>query len=389
MLLCLNTVAQIDPDDQNWECVLCDDFNETNRQFDNSFQEPLGKWISYAHSLWPSGVTKIPLKHIYQWDKCLIDATDGVIKLNSNFIRSTSITCSEQANYYDLPPNTFGMNYHCDADNRELYYYSGMIETVPTNKFRYGYFEIKCKLPVHRGAFPAFWLWGAKDNEYYEEIDIFEFSWDFENPASTEWTHNPHPHGEGNPYCFTSGLYINNQTESLSPIDSTSQARVYSMINDSLNHWHTFSCEWLPDHILWYCNGNLVNVYNNPDSIPSHPLTLKANYAIDRYALHDYHSGNIPEWLGSDVMSIDYIKVYQLDWDCSTDETITQQSELDNFDFAVKRRIAITSAIEPVGIGNDEKATFRATDSFEITGPFQVDNGGELTIIMQSCPNPE
>ena len=29
------------------------------------------------------------------------------------------------------------------------------------------------------------------------------------------------------------------------------------------------------------------------------------------------------------------------------------------------------------------------TDPFEITGPFQVDNGGEMTVIMQSCPAPE
>ena len=161
------------------------------------------------------------------------------------------------------------------------------------------------------------------------------------------------------------------------------------MINDSLNHWHTFSCEWLPDHILWYCDGNLVGEYHHPDSIPCHPLTLKANYAIDRYALQGYHSGNIPEWLGSDAMTIDYIKVYQLNWQCDIDEEIARQFDLEHFDYAVKKSIAITSSIEPISIGNSEKVTFRATDSFEITGPFQVDNGGELTIIMQSCPYPE
>ena len=85
-------------------------------------------------------------------------------------------------------------------------------------------------------------------------------------------------------------------------------------------------------------------------------------------------------------MFIDYIKVYQLDWDCNTDEIISQQLELDNFDFAVKKNIAITSTIEPVSIGSNEKNTFRATNSFEISGPFQVDSGGEMTVIMQSCP---
>ena len=35
----------------------------------------------------------------------------------------------------------------------------------------------------------------------------------------------------------------------------------------------------------------------------------------------------------------------------------------------------------------DSCVTFRATDYFEITGPFQVESGGELTVIMQECPD--
>ena len=80
------------------------------------------------------------------------------------------------------------------------------------------------------------------------------------------------------------------------------------------------------------------------------------------------------------------LAVYQLEWDCDTDEVITRQSELDNFDFAVKKSIAITSTFEAVEVESTEKMTFRATNSFEITGPFQVDNGGEMTVIMQQCP---
>mgnify|MGYP007101870348 CR=1 FL=1 len=39
-----------------------------------------------------------------------------------------------------------------------------------------------------------------------------------------------------------------------------------------------------------------------------------------------------------------------------------------------------------VKVRNTDKVTFRVTDSFEITGPFQVDSGGEMTVIMQQCP---
>ena len=158
------------------------------------------------------------------------------------------------------------------------------------------------------------------------------------------------------------------------------------MIDDSLSHWHTFSCEWMPEHILWFCDGNLVDAYFNTDSIPHHALTLKTNYGIDRYALTNYASNGTPKWKGSDTMLIDYIKVYQLNWDCDTDEVIARQSDLNGFDYAVKKSISITSAIESVNIENTNKVTFRATDSFEISGPFQVNNGGELSVIMQQCP---
>ena len=41
----------------------------------------------------------------------------------------------------------------------------------------------------------------------------------------------------------------------------------------------------------------------------------------------------------------------------------------------------------PLEVVADSCVTFRATDYFEITGPFQVENGGELTVIMQECPD--
>ena len=35
---------------------------------------------------------------------------------------------------------------------------------------------------------------------------------------------------------------------------------------------------------------------------------------------------------------------------------------------------------------NSDAVIFRVTDSFEITGEFQVDSGAEFSVIMQNCP---
>ena len=395
MLLCLNMMAQIDPYDRNWIPIVQDSFNQPNRQFDSTFREPLDNWIAFSPRLFPSGVTKINRHSIYQWNHCVFDNEEGVLRLNSEFIRDNPIGCDEQPNYYDLPPASFGRTFSCDADRDYLYYYSGMIESLPIvdtsnnnnrpslfGRFRYGYFEIRCQIPVHEGSKSAFWLWDGQNNDYYEEIDIFEFSWGFE--ANPNYHNNPHPHGAGHPKCFTSGLYFNDESSDYG--DNTSQAREYLMIGDSLSHWHTFSCEWLPDHVYWYCDGQMVDKYENADSIPSHPMTLKTCYKIDQYAMDNNQLYGTPDWKDGGSMVIDYINVYQLGWDCSKDELITCQADLTSFDYKVKKSIAITSTNGNVSVGSSNKVTFRTTDSYLITGPFQVDSGGELTVIMQSCP---
>ena len=91
-------------------------------------------------------------------------------------------------------------------------------------------------------------------------------------------------------------------------------------------------------------------------------------------------------WEGPGTMTIDYINVYQLNWDCDTDETITCQSDLDNFNYAVKKTISVTSTLNEPVVSRADKVTFRVTDSFEATGPFEVLQGGEFAVILQECP---
>ncbi len=137
----------------------------------------------------------------------------------------------------------------------------------------------------------------------------------------------------------------------------------------------------MPDHVIWFFDDIVMNEYYNKDNIPHRPLYLKTNYAIDGYYDHEEEP-----WIGPGEMVIDYIKVYQLEWDCNTDEIVTCQSDLENFDFAVKKSVSITSVIEEPIVRSSDKITFRVSDSFEITGPFEVEDGAEFTVIMQSCP---
>lgn len=380
-------MAQIDPYDMNWDTIVFDDFSTPNRfWYSWSFKSNDDLWRAYPGS----GVTHGKELQVYQFDNCHFNDNDNVMELVAEYDTSHRIPIND----YDLPswmhPSHGGLGY---PDNDSLFYFSGTINYVKRHRnteegyFRYGFFEIKCKLPIHQGAFPAFWLWhgdSIQEDPHYEEIDIFEYSWRFED---TQHHFSPNPHGAGNPYCFTSGIYYND-TSSYGGY-KVSYARNFPMIGDSLSHWHTFACEWMPEHVIWYCDGQVVNEFHDRAHIPHHALVLKANYSIDDYALQDYTRGNPPEWKGNDAMIIDYVKVIQLQWDCDQDETIVSQTDLDSIYYAVKKSISITADNGLVKVVNTDKVTFRATDFFEITGPFQVDSGGEMTVIMQSCPTPE
>ena len=69
------------------------------------------------------------------------------------------------------------------------------------------------------------------------------------------------------------------------------------------------------------------------------------------------------------------------------DRRIPCQSDLDNFNYAVKKTVSVTSMVDEPIVSSGENVTFRVTDSFEITGAFEVQQGGKFTVIQQDCSN--
>ncbi|MBR7022220.1 MAG: family 16 glycosylhydrolase [Bacteroidales bacterium] len=384
LLLTLNMMAQIDLNDRNWERVFNDEFTMTGRSWKNWSSFPDKKWRGYGGATVIGGITE---HQVYQYSNCLFCPAEGVMKLVAEYCDTI------WKNTYPLP-SWMENNY---PSNNSLFYFSGEIDARKDSiesldlGFQYGYFEIRCKLPQHKGTFPAFWLHTAHrdtidtSNNYYEEIDIFEHSRSLLH-TNPHWPGYIPPSESDSARVFTSGIY-HNLTGVKPDFDTESFARKFHLVSplsNDLSDWHTFSCEWMPDYVYFYFDENMINSYFDKEHIPCHSMILKTNYAIDDHAIDK--NTNQPVWIGSDLMVIDYIRVYQLKWDCNTDETIMSQTDLDNFDFKVKKSITITPSIGEVVIGNTDKVTFRVADSFEITGPFQADNGCEFTVILQDCP---
>ncbi len=360
ILFGMNAFAQFDPDDPNWEQVFCDEF--TNNSWDTwnywkiSHPVPVGHYKAYLNEML-SGVTHGNHEHqVYQRENCQFG--NGELKLVSVYVGGQNMQ-PLQCGDYDVPPGRI-----CDTTHRTLFYTSGNVETE--NTFLYGYFEIKCSLPIHSGSFPAFWLWGEKP-DYYNEIDIFEYS----NGIAQDDYYKQ----------FTCGMFCDNYTDTM-----VSYARVYPVLpNNStdLRQFHVFSCEWMPDRVTWYVDGAVVNEFTDYEHIPHHEMTLKVNYAINDYAMSGQNG--VPTWFDGDEMNIDYIKVYQLKTDCDEDVLITDTQDLVDYQSSIKQSVSIVPATE-FTVPTNTNIYIRAVDSIVIDKGFTIPQGAQMTFQTQLCP---
>lgn len=390
MLLCMNMMAQIDLNDKNWDRVFHDEFTETGRYWQNWISQPDQKWMGYSGS---NVIDGMGWYQVYQYANNLFCPAEGKMKIVGEY-------CDTLWKNSYLLPGWLENNY---PSSDSLFYFSGEIDSYrdSTNhvaKFQYGYFEIRCKLPKHEGAHSGFWLQGAdtcSSDAYYEEIDIVEFSWSAGDPNNI-WLPviNPNATYAGDPRYYSTAISHNLHGNGVDHYTDVYNMKYPHIPNnqEDISGWHIYSCEWMPDYVYLYLDGNLVSSYYDKMHIPKHHLTLKTNYGIDTYGVKNIkdENGNFiryePAWMDTDTLTIDYIKVYQLNWDCNTDEVISCQNDLDNYEYTVKNSVSITSTNGNVAVSNTDKITFRVADSFEITGPFQANNGCEFTVIRQDCP---
>lgn len=372
--LCFNINAQYEGNGNF--TLFQDEFDISGRTWDiNTFRESNGIWQAFFNG---TGVTHGTSEHqVYQTTQCVFDYEEEMINLVSDYFGPTPMTCD------DFTRPTW---VDCDLDGYDLHYYSGALESI--DKFRYGFFEIRCKLPVHRGAFPAFWLWGGCsennagcDDPHYEEIDIFEYTWSIidsvDNTYSQEDIYNK---------CYTMGLYYNTTGSSNNLSEECSVARIYSILSEdgtSMNDWNTFGCLWMPDKVEWYINGKMVNSYYNVDSIPNHELYLIANYAID---YHMYKDGIYYDV--SDTMRIDYIRAYQPIWDCDKEVLIETQNDFDTYEYGIKKSVIISADnnATPICVAATDDVNIMASEHITIEGPFEISSGANFSLCIQKCP---
>jgi Beta-glucanase/Beta-glucan synthetase len=147
--------------------------------------------------------------------------------------------------------------------------------------FKYGFTEMRARLPAGRGLLPAFWMLPT-DHTYDPEIDIMEML------------------GQ-DPHVLYGTLHY--RAELAGALTPRGVVRTPDLSAD----WHVFGLEWGPDRLVWYLDGAEWWRYANADHTPHQPMYLLVNLAV---------GGNWPgspdgstRWPAD--MHVDYVRVWK------------------------------------------------------------------------------
>ncbi len=158
-------------------------------------------------------------------------------------------------------------------------YTSGLLTTQPSFSQRYGYFEIRAKLPAGKGMWPAFWLI-ATDASWPPELDILE-------------------------QLGGDTIYQTVHTRRNGALDETG---FKVQRPGATTGYHTYGALWTANRVVWFIDGKQTASAPTPDDMHK-PMYILLNLAV---------GGNMPGSPDDQTRfpgrySIDYIRVYSLD----------------------------------------------------------------------------
>jgi hypothetical protein len=166
---------------------------------------------------------------------------------------------------------------------QERPYNCGIITNYHNFSQTYGYFEIRCKIPVGKGLWPAFWLLPT-DQGHPPELDIFEIFGALNN------------NGEGGPRQSHVQLHTNSA--------GYGRGQWLNTPSDITADFHIYGALWDPDFIYFYFDQKeLIRYPTPPDFIE--PMYIVANMACGGWPGSPDGTNVWPAEL-----EIDYIRAY-------------------------------------------------------------------------------
>ena len=137
--------------------------------------------------------------------------------------------------------------------NGRLPYRSGMVASHRSFAQRYGYFELRARLPRGQGLWPAFWLLPKPDGTWPPELDVMEL-----------FGSEPHQVLMAQHYRDAAGRERKRVRTWRGP--------------DFTAGFHTFGMSWSPTAVVWYVDG--VERFRSTRDIPTQEMYVLVNLAV-------------------------------------------------------------------------------------------------------------
>lgn len=273
----------------------------------------------------------------YLDDNVVLD--NGILKL----------IAKEEPGYY----NVWRFNGGAHIEQKYFNYTSGWIQSK--QKFKYGLFEIRIKLPEGKGLWPAFWLYGANPNE---EFDIFEYKGETPNKIHIDM-HCPSGCQNFGGWITTNGNFSNG--------------------------FNVIMGEWGPNATFWYLNGQefagwFGNLY--------YQSSVRANLAVSNNDCDDW-------WcIGPDnttpfpsIFEIDYIRIWTR-LDCEQNITIENYSQTNTDPTVITgNQITMGGNNGNAHIQSGQYLNLIATDVIKLKQGFVAESGSKFSAKIIDCPS--
>jgi|TARA_R110000737_G_scaffold157205_1_gene185737 beta-glucanase (GH16 family) len=206
--------------------------------------------------------------------------------------------------------------------------------------FTYGRIDVRAKIPIVAGSWPAIWTLGKNIDEIgaYWQPSYGSTGW----PACGEidiMEHGIFPNANIN--------YINSAIHT--PCCNGGNPNQGGIITTDLaNDFHVYSMNWSPNQITFLIDGVGFYTYNPAVKDASTWPFIEDQFILLNVAMGGL-AGSVAPGFSQATMLVDYVKVYQSD-DVSLDEIIDLKNSVNVFPNPVRNEINITSEIEPSGL---------------------------------------
>lgn len=168
-------------------------------------------------------------------------------------------------------------------DGVAIPYGVGLLDNYKVFDQQYGYFEIRCRIPIGPALWPAFWL--VSRHAWPPEIDIFEF-------YTSRHTRK-----------LYSNLHWRNTSKKKKRPNQWKEKE--HKLPDPSELFHVYACEWNEKEIKWYFDNIQIRKQKNDTSEFKYPMHITINNAVQNN--DDLKNGKalLPAWF-----DVDYVRAY-------------------------------------------------------------------------------